>query len=76
MSTTIKENNNTDSVCILVQHFILFAIEHSIVFSRTKYRRHVHEAILIHEIISGPPSSVFLLLWHSYWAASSGVILQ
>ena len=35
-----RENNYTNSVCILVQHFILFPMEHSVVFSRTKYRRH------------------------------------
>ena len=75
MSTTIKENNNTDSVCILVWHFILFAIEHSTVFSRGNIE-HVHDAILYHEIMCGPPPSVFLQLWHSYWAASSAVILQ
>ena len=38
MSSTRKENNNTDPVCILVWHFILLSIEHSMVFSRTEYR--------------------------------------
>ena len=36
-----KENNNTSSVCILVQHCILFSTEHNVVFSRTKYRTHI-----------------------------------
>ena len=29
-----KENNNTSSVCILVQHFILFSKEHSVAFKK------------------------------------------
>ena len=79
-----RENNNTSSVCILVWHFILFSIEHSMVFSRTKYKTHINrvwdiyitKGILIHKVVSGPPPSVFLLLCHSYLAASSGVIHQ
>ena len=35
-----RENNNTDSVCVLVLHFILFSIDNSIVFSRTEYKTH------------------------------------
>ena len=37
-----RENNNTSSVCISVQHFILFSMEHSMVSSRTKYRTHTN----------------------------------
>ena len=42
MCSIIKENNNMDSVCILVFHFILLSIEHSIVFSGAKYRTHTN----------------------------------
>ena len=77
MSKIPKENNNTDLVCILVWHFILLAIKYSMAFRRIRYRTCIQNKItLIHKIVSGPPPSVFLLLWHSYWTASSGVILQ
>ena len=63
MSKTIKENNNTGSVCIFVWHFILLAIEYSTIFRRTKYRPNTQDKVtLIHKIISDPPPSVFLLL--------------
>ena len=72
MSKTIKENNNTDSVCILVQHFILLAFEYSTVFRRTKYRTHTQDKVtLIHKIISGP-----LHLFSSYCDAHNGQHLQ
>ena len=62
--------SNTSSVCILVQHFILFSIEHSMVSSRIKYRTHTDYGIDIyitkekstHEIISSP-----LLLFFFYY---------
>ena len=55
MSKTIKENNNTGSLCILLWHFILLVMECSMVFRRTKYRTLTQvKAILIHKIISGP----------------------
>ena len=37
-----RENNNSNSVCILVLHFILFSIEHSMAFSRVKYKTHTN----------------------------------
>ena len=62
-----RENNNTDSVCILVQHLILFSIEHSMVFSRAEYKTHtnrvwdiyINKVVLIHKIISGPLHLLF-----------------
>ena len=69
MSKTIKENNNTGSVCILVQHFILLDMEYSMGFLEEQNIGHLTQvkAILIRKIISGPPPSLFLLLYICIW---------
>ena len=68
-----KHSHNTNSVCILVWHSIIFTMGYRMVSSMAMSI--VYKHLLTKKILGGPTFHV-LLLCLSYWAASSGVILQ
>ena len=70
--------HNTNSVCILVQHFILFTIECRMIFSMAIYKMFiVYKCLSTKKIIGGPSfhSSIMMLISGSIFMGDSPMIV-